>query len=111
MMDEEGIGWEKSGRPVSFVGVLPTPHGIDPVLCTARLFVGSEKLVDLAWLARFYVSSRHCAWQTFELFALGNNSGVLRPFVVREDTVERKFGDYEGLTVDKVRAKRHRRGL
>ncbi|KAJ6258223.1 hypothetical protein Dda_7142 [Drechslerella dactyloides] len=115
--------WTKNGRYTGTTDLALTPYGITQVAGTARQLVGSGKLIDPANVAHVYVSPRLRARQTFDLLFSSNAraagdaaAGGVPPLAtekvtVTEDIAEWDYGDYEGLLVGEIRARRKERGM
>ncbi|KAK0633879.1 putative phosphoglycerate mutase [Immersiella caudata] len=106
--------WAKLGRQTGKTDIELTPLGLKQVLTTASHLVGEEKLLDPAKLARIFVSPRKRAQQTlqgllgFHLNTIQSN-GI--EVTTTEDVAEWDYGEYEGLRLPEIRARRKEKGL
>ncbi|OAL52613.1 phosphoglycerate mutase [Pyrenochaeta sp. DS3sAY3a] len=108
--------WTKNGRYTGTMDLELTPYGLEQVAGTAALVVGPRKLIDPARIHHFWVSPRKRALQTFQCF-FGTADPGLGVSVeddrvtVTEDIAEWDYGEYDGLLVSEIRARRKARGL
>ena len=105
--------WTKNGRYTGRTDLELTPEGITQVTATGSQLVGSGKLIDPARVARVWVSPRKRAQQTlsFLFSGSGRSSGIADKATLTEDIAEWDYGDYEGLVVGEIRARRKEKGL
>lgn len=82
-------------------------------MATGTQLVGSGKLIDSTRVARVWISPRKRAQQTFRLLFSGGDrgSGIADKVTLTEDIAEWDYGDYEGLVVREIRARRKEKGL
>ncbi len=88
--------------------------GIHQVTATATQLVGPSKLIDPARVSRVWVSPRKRAQQTSGLLFNGDGdrgSDIAEKVTLTEDIAEWDYGDYEGLVVGEIRARRKEKGL
>lgn len=83
---------------------------------TATKLVGPAKLIDPARVVRVWVSPRKRAKQTFQHLFATNSSGSdvsidADRVTLTEDIAEWDYGDYEGMVVSDIRARRKEKGL
>ena len=82
-------------------------------MATGAQLVGPGKLIDPARVARVWISPRKRAQQTFRLLFNGgdHDSGLTDKITLTEDIAEWEYGDYEGLVVREIRARRKEKSL
>ncbi|KAK4451187.1 phosphoglycerate mutase [Podospora aff. communis PSN243] len=106
--------WAKLGRQTGKTDIELTPLGIKQVLTTASHLVGTGKLLDPSKLARVFVSPRKRTQQTLQGL-LGSELDALKvkgvEVTTTEDIAEWDYGEYEGLRLPEIRARRRERGL
>ncbi|KAI8628627.1 phosphoglycerate mutase [Xylariaceae sp. FL1651] len=111
--------WTKTGQYTGNTDLELTSEGIKQVTSTATQLVGAGKLIDPAQVVRIWASPRKRAQQTLHyLFNPDtSSSGTTVPdtiadkIVNTEDIAEWDYGEYEGLRVDEIRARRKEKGL
>ncbi|MCJ1428120.1 hypothetical protein MMC29_006028 [Sticta canariensis] len=105
--------WTKNGRYTGITDLELTPAGVRQVAATGAQLVGPSKLIDSARIARVLVSPRKRAQQTFRLLFSGSDcdSDIADKVALTEDIAEWDYGDYEGLVVREIRARRKEKGL
>ncbi|KAI0598742.1 phosphoglycerate mutase [Biscogniauxia sp. FL1348] len=109
--------WTKNGRFTGLTDLDLTANGARQVSGTAAQLVGPGRLIDPTRLARVWVSPRKRARQTFQLLFgadnTSNHGSVVDPSKVAftEAIAEWNYGDYEGLVVSEIRARRKEKGL
>ncbi|KIW88525.1 uncharacterized protein Z519_11094 [Cladophialophora bantiana CBS 173.52] len=104
--------WTKNGRYTGRTDIALTAEGESQVDGTAKLLVGTGKLIDPDRIAHVWVSPRKRAQQTFHLLFSNSGSGVSHDKVtLTEDIAEWDYGDYEGLVVDEIVRRRKAKGL
>ena len=104
--------WTKNGRYTGTTDIELTPKGVSQVMATGTQLVGPGKLIDLARVARVWISPRKRAQQTFRLlFSADRNLDIADKATFTEDIAEWDYGDYEGLVVRDIRARRKEKGL
>ena len=87
--------------------------GISQVSATATKLVGPDKLIDLSRVAHVWVSPLKRAQQTFRLLFNSGDRGtdIADKVTLTKDIAEWDYGDYEGLVVREIRARRKEKGL
>ena len=105
--------WTKNGRYTGTTDLVLTPAGERQVTDTGIQLVGPGKLIDLARIARMYVSPRRRAQQTLRLLFSGkaSDADINSKATITVDIAEWDYGDYEGLVVHDIRARRKENGL
>ncbi|KAK0745644.1 putative phosphoglycerate mutase [Schizothecium vesticola] len=103
--------WAKAGRQTGKTDLDLTPLGVKQVQTTASVFVGTAKLLDPAKLAHIFVSPRKRAQQTLQGLLGGELAGAGVEVTTTEDVAEWDYGDYEGMVVSEIRARRRKNGL
>ncbi|EXJ54891.1 uncharacterized protein A1O5_12957 [Cladophialophora psammophila CBS 110553] len=104
--------WTKNGRYTGRTDIALTAEGERQVEGTAKLLVGTGKLIHPDRIARVWVSPRMRAQQTFRLLFRNSGSEVSHDKVtLTEDIAEWDYGDYEGLVVDEIVRTRKAKGL
>lgn len=109
--------WTKNGRYTGSTELDLTPNGVKQVTGTASQLVGTGRLIDPARLAHVWVSPRKRTQQTFQhLFNTGRSGSgdfaiPAEQVTLTEDITEWDYGDYEGLLVNEIRARRKEKGL
>ncbi|KAL9037853.1 MAG: hypothetical protein Q9214_005516 [Letrouitia sp. 1 TL-2023] len=105
--------WTKNGRYTGTTDLELTPGGISQVSAVGTQLVGPGKLIDPACDASVWVSPRNRAQQTYRLLPSGRdrNSDLADKVTFTEDIAEWDHGDYEGLVVREIRARRKEKGL
>ncbi|KAI1630616.1 phosphoglycerate mutase [Biscogniauxia mediterranea] len=109
--------WTKNGRFTGLTDLELTANGARQVAGTAAQLVGPGRLIDPTRLARVWVSPRKRARQTFQLLFgtdnTNNHGGAVDSAKVTftEAIAEWNYGDYEGLVVSEIRARRKEKGL
>ncbi len=83
------------------------------VTATGTQLVGPGKLIDPANVACIWASPRKRAHHTFRLLFSGSVDGfdIADKVTVTEDIAEWDYGDYEGLLVNEIRARRKEKGF
>lgn len=103
--------WAKIGRFTGIPEIPLTPHGEQQVAGTAKILVGTGKLIDAAKLAKVFVSPRIRAQSTFELLFDGLDKASLTmagKVETTEKLTEMGYGIYEGLKDHEIRAFKER---
>lgn len=104
--------WTKNGRYTGRTELSITPKGVEQVASTGIQLVGPGKLIDPRHVGRIWVSPRKRAQETFQ--CLFNSSDVTLDdsrVTLTEDITEWDYGDYEGLLINEIRARRNKKGL
>ena len=102
--------WTKNGRYTGITDLELSHAGVNQVTATGTQLVGAGKLIDSANIARTWVSPRKRAQQTCQLIFSGDDDIASR-LIVTEDVAEWDYGNYEGLVVGEIRARRREKGL
>ncbi|KAL8854968.1 MAG: hypothetical protein Q9221_000164 [Calogaya cf. arnoldii] len=102
--------WTKNGRYTGITDLELTPAGVKQVTATGTQLVGPGKLIDSAKIAHVWVSPRRRAQQTCQLIFNGTDD-IADKLTLTEDIAEWDYGDYEGLVVGEIRARRKEKGL
>lgn len=102
--------WTKNGRYTGITDLELSHAGVNQVTATGTQLVGAGKLIDLANIARIWVSPRKRAHQTCQLIFSGDDD-ISNRLIVTEDIAEWDYGNYEGLVVGEIRARRKEEGL
>ncbi|CAL8580944.1 hypothetical protein XPA_006658 [Xanthoria parietina] len=102
--------WTKNGRYTGITDIELTPAGINQVTATGTQLVGPGKLIDPAMITRVWVSPRKRAQHTCQLIFSGADD-MADKITLTEDIAEWDYGDYEGLVVGEIRARRKEKGL
>jgi probable phosphoglycerate mutase len=104
--------WTKSGQYTGRSDIPLTTNGEKQVISSARVVVGSGKIIDPARIAQLFISPRIRARRTYELLfdekARKDFDGKVE---VTEDIREWDYGMYEGILPSQARAGRKERGL
>ncbi|KAI4158626.1 MAG: hypothetical protein LQ342_007278 [Letrouitia transgressa] len=105
--------WTKNGRYTGTTDLELTPGGISQVRAVGTQLFGPGKLIDSARVVRVWVSPRKRAQQTYSLLFSGGDrdSDIADKVTFTEDIAEWDYGDYEGLLVHEIRARRKEKGL
>ncbi|KAI9670915.1 MAG: hypothetical protein M1817_003800 [Caeruleum heppii] len=106
--------WTKNGRYTGITELELTETGRKQVSGTAKVIVGSGKLIDPAKLAHVFISPRKRAHTTFEiLFADAGQSGLEdeKKVTTTQKLAEWDYGQYEGLMIKEIRQLRREHGL
>ncbi|KAF4551057.1 Histidine phosphatase-like protein 4 [Elsinoe fawcettii] len=103
--------WTINGRYTGVTELALTANGEKQVLGTGRLLVGPGKLIDPNRVARFFVSPRKRAQQTFKLLFGDSTSEQDERISVTDEIAEWDYGAYEGLHDHEIRARRKEQGL
>lgn len=91
-----------------------TDNGVQQVLGTGKILVGSGKLVDPSKLSHVFVSPRKRAQTTFDLLFDGVGKESLEEngkVSTTQELAEWDYGKYEGLLTGEIRARRKEQGL
>ncbi|KAL8891262.1 MAG: hypothetical protein Q9215_001675 [Flavoplaca cf. flavocitrina] len=102
--------WTKNGRYTGVTDLELSHAGVNQVTATGTQLVGAGKLIDSANIARTWVSPRKRAQQTCQLVFSGDDD-IANRLIVTEDIAEWDYGNYEGLVVGEIRARRKEKGL
>lgn len=104
--------WTISGRYTGRSDIPLTPNGEAQVSSSARVIVGSGKILDPTRIAHIFISPRTRARQTYDiLFDEKVRKDLSDRSEVTEDIREWEYGKYEGLLTAQIRAGRKERGL
>lgn len=105
--------WTKNGRYTGITDLELTPAGVRQVTATGTQLVGPGKLIDSARVTRVWVSPRKRAQETFRLLfgATDSDTHITDKVILTEDIAEWDYGDYEGMVVQEIRARRKEIGL
>ncbi|CZR60370.1 related to phosphoglycerate mutase [Phialocephala subalpina] len=104
--------WTISGRYTGRSDIPLTKNGEEQVSSSAKVIVGSGKIIDPSRIARFFISPRTRARRTYELlFDTSAQKELEEKVVITEDIREWEYGAYEGLLTAQIRAARKERGL
>ena len=105
--------WTINGRYTGITDLDLTHDGIQQVVASGRMLVGSGKLIDPSRLARVYISPRKRAQTTFGLLFEGEGPGrsVEEIADTTDELAELNYGEYEGLVTREIRQQRKERGL
>ncbi|KAI9864947.1 MAG: hypothetical protein M1813_002718 [Trichoglossum hirsutum] len=103
--------WTKSGQYTGITELDLTPEGVKQVTSTAAHLVGKAKLIDPERVVRVWVSPRKRTQQTFHALFDGVISIDSEKVTLTADIAEWDYGDYEGLLVGEIKARRKEKGL
>ena len=106
--------WTKTGRWTGTTELELTDKGVEQVLATGRMLIGTGKLIDPARLAHVFVSPRQRAQTTFDLLFDDVGKDALEKdgkVSTTEELAEWDYGKYEGLLTKEIRARREGQGL
>ena len=105
--------WTINGRYTGTTELDLTNNGVEQVVASGRILVGSGKLIDPARLVRIFISPRKRALATFRLLfeGEGRNFCVNEIAQTTDQLAELDYGDYEGLVTTEIRQRRKERGL
>ncbi|MCJ1349274.1 hypothetical protein MMC31_007510 [Peltigera leucophlebia] len=108
--------WTKNGRYTGKTDLDLTLEGISKVRATGTQLVGAGKLIDSTRVASVWVSPRKRAQQTFHLLFNDGDGGdrgsdIADKVTLTEDIREWDYGDYEGLVLREICARRKGKGL
>ncbi|KAK4942032.1 Sedoheptulose 1,7-bisphosphatase, partial [Elasticomyces elasticus] len=117
--------WSLNGRHTGTSDIPLTANGEKRMLATGKALVGDDRLIIPKNLAHIYVSPRARAQRTAELLGLGcdkplpwqashehdcANAQTSAKVEVTESIREWDYGDYEGVTSERIREQRRQRG-
>jgi len=89
-----------------------TKNGEQQVIQSAKIVVGSGKIIDVSRIANLFISPRTRAKRTCELLFDGVKTPQLDSSTeISEDIREWEYGDYEGLLTAQIKAAREEKGL
>ncbi|KAK1657346.1 putative phosphoglycerate mutase [Colletotrichum godetiae] len=109
--------WSREGRFTGDTEIDLTAWGADEVSHAGKIYVGRGKLIDPARLVKVIVSPRIRAKHTLEKLLptpprpSSNDVNLESKTITTEDIAEWNYGDYEGLTDDKIRSQRRQQEL
>ncbi|MCJ1242422.1 hypothetical protein MMC14_010430, partial [Varicellaria rhodocarpa] len=105
--------WTISGRYTGTTDLDLTNNGVDQVVASGMMLVGSGKLIDPSRLARIFISPRKRAQATFRLLfeGEGQDESMNEIAETTDQLAELNYGDYEGLVTAEIRQRRKERGL
>ncbi|KAJ5092478.1 hypothetical protein NUU61_007348 [Penicillium alfredii] len=106
--------WSKSGRYTGVSELELTEDGVQQVLASGKMIVGSGKLIDPSNIAHVYISPRRRATQTFDIAFNDADKQSLKDAEKVSETdrlSEWNYGQYEGLLTREIRALRKEHGL
>ncbi|KAF8864950.1 phosphoglycerate mutase-like protein [Acephala macrosclerotiorum] len=104
--------WTISGRYTGRSDIPLTKNGEEQVSSSAKVIMGSGKIIDPSKIAHLFISPRTRARRTYELlFDASTQKELEEKAEITEDIREWEYGAYEGLLTAQIRATRKERGL